>query len=128
MSTPTDPNEHRAHTPGRYRTPRKIKSKKAVAKTLLDERASAGDGGSRSRLRLAVDPGLIGSGDLGELDDDDNASDTWGGDDDIDLSEVKAVERAAARRAHEKAVEEKRKAKRAAREAATGSRIGKAGV
>ena len=57
---------------------------------------------------------------LGDLVDDDgrkSPDDVWGGDD-VDLTDIKAVERAAARRAHEKAVEERRAARRAEREAA----------
>eukprot|EP00035_Acanthoeca_spectabilis_P035062 m.32299 g.32299 ORF g.32299 m.32299 type:complete len:195 (+) comp7034_c0_seq2:222-806(+) len=94
-------------------TPKKIKAKKAVAKTLLEDKTSK-TGSTGSRFRLAVDPGIATGGQLGELDDEDEDA-TWG--DDVDLADVKAVERAAARRAHEKAVEEKRAAKRAARDA-----------
>jgi hypothetical protein len=94
------------------RTPKKIRAKKTVAKTLLEDKTSQGGSGSSSRLRLAVDPGL--TGELGDLDEADDG-DSWG--DDVDLADVKAVERAGARKAHEKAVEEKRAAKRAAREA-----------
>jgi len=95
--------------------PKKIKAKKAVSKTLLQQQRESAQQRAASRLRLAVDTPHGAATELGDLEED-PPEDSWGGDDDeIKLADVKAVERAAARRAREKAIEEKRAARHAER-------------